>query len=189
MPMKASVLFLSAIAFACLFSACETVEVTTDHDPSANFANYRTYTLAPPKKGQTLSPSSEAALRDSLRTELAARGITEAPGGKADLDIVRHVFIQQKTSVQQYTDWGYYHYGAWPYGYGYYGMWPGAPTTYAMVDQYHEGTMILDFVDARTKKLVFRGTGQAVVSGSESNAEKIRQGVHKMMEGYPAGAH
>jgi hypothetical protein len=56
-----------------------------------------------------------------------------------------------------------------------------------MVDQYHEGTMILDFVDAKTKRLVFRGIGQAVVSGPESNAEKIRQGVHKMMEGYPKG--
>ena len=185
--MKTTVVLLSTVCLASLFSACETVTVTTDHDPSATFAKYKSYTLAPPRKGETLSPSSEAALRDSLRTELAARGISEAPANKADLDIVRHVFIQQKTSVQQYTDWGYYHAGVWPYGYGYYGMWPGAPTTYTMVDQYHEGTMILDFVDARTKRLVFRGTGQAVVGGPESNAEKIRQGVRKMMEGYPKG--
>ncbi len=187
MSMKTTVVLLSTVCLASLFSACETVTVTTDHDPSANFAKYKSYTLAPPRKGETLSPSSEAALRDSLRAELAARGISEAPENKADLDIVRHVFIQQKTSVQQYTDWGYYHAGVWPYGYGYYGMWPGAPTTYTMVDQYHEGTMILDFVDARTKRLVFRGTGQAVVGGPESNAEKIRQGVRKMMEGYPKG--
>jgi hypothetical protein len=185
--MKTTAGLLATLCLACLFTACETVTVTTDHDPTANFANYRTYTLAPPRNGERLSPSSEAALRDSLRTELASRGMTEAPPGKASLDIVRHVFIQEKISVQQYTDWGYYHGGAWPYGYGYYGMWPGAPTTYAMVDQYHEGTMILDFVDAKTKRLVFRGIGQAVVSGPESNAEKIRQGVHKMMEGYPKG--
>lgn len=188
--MKSIVGLLSTICLLCLFSACETVSVTTDHDPSTNFAKYKTYTLAPPRKGGTMSPSSEAALRDSLRTELAAHGITEAPAGKADLDIVRHVFVQQKTSVQQYTDWGYgYRGGMWPYGYGYYGMWPGAPQTYTMVDQYHEGTMVLDFVDARTKKLVFRGVGQAVVGGPQANADKIREGVHKMMESYPGGAH
>lgn len=186
--MKASIVLLSAFCFASLFTACETVSVTTDHDPSTNFAKYKTYALAPPQKGQHLSPSSEAALRDSLRTELATRGLSEAPAKKADLDIVRHVFIEQKTSVQQYTDWGYGYYGGmWPYGYGYYGMWPGAPATYTSVNQYHEGTMILDFVDARTKKLVFRGIGTAVVGGPQANAEKIREGVHKMMDGYPGG--
>jgi hypothetical protein len=45
--------------------------------------------------------------------------------------------------------------------------------------------MILDFVDARTKKLVFRGIGQAVVGGPEANAAKIREAVAKMMEGFP----
>ena len=186
--MKSTLALLLTFVCACIFAGCETVSVTTDHDPSANFAKYKTYTLAPPRKGETLSPSSEAALRDALRTELATVGLTETSPKQADLDIVRHVFIQQKTSVQQYTDWGYYHYGGlWPYGYGYYGMWPGAPTTYTMVDQYREGTMILDFVDARTKKLVFRGVGTAVVGGAESNAEKIRQGVHKMVESYPKG--
>jgi hypothetical protein len=59
--------------------------------------------------------------------------------------------------------------------------------TYVDVNQYHEGTMVLDFVDARTKKLVFRGTGQAIVGGAEANAEKIREGVAKMMAAYPGG--
>jgi len=36
----------------------------------------------------------------------------------------------------------------------------------ADVMQYTEGTLILDFVDRRTHKLVFRGVGQGVVSTS-----------------------
>ena len=67
----------------------------------------------------------------------------------------------------------------------YYYFLTGAPQTYTNIDQYHEGTMILDFVDARTKKLVFRGIGQAVVGGPEANAAKIREAVAKMMEGFP----
>ncbi|HET7512424.1 MAG TPA: DUF4136 domain-containing protein [Chthoniobacterales bacterium] len=176
---------LAVAGVTLLLSSCETVNVTTDYDHSAPFGNYRTYTLAPPPRGQSMSPTSEAALREALRSELAARGITEASGTKADLDVVRHAFIQGKISVQQYTDWGYARAGVWPYGYGYYGMWPGAPQTYTFYDEYNEGTLIVDFVDARTKKLVFRGVANAVVGGPEANAAKIREAVAKMMAGFP----
>ncbi len=185
--MKNIATLIALFCVACWLGACETVTVTTDYDHSANFAKYRTYALAPAAHGQSMSPTSEAALRDALRAELGKRGLNEAPGRSADLDIVRHVFIQQKVSVQEYTTWGYGYHGGWPYGYGHYGMWPGAPMTYVDVNQYHEGTMILDFVDAHTKKLVFRGTGRAVVGGTEANAEKIREGVAKMVAGYPGG--
>ena len=100
--------------------------------------------------------------------------------------MVRHVFLQDKVSVQQYTDWGYGYHGAWPYGYGHYGMWASAPLTYVDVNQYTEGTLILDVVDTHTKKLVFRGIGQAVVDRSESNADKIRDAVKKMVAALPA---
>ena len=183
--MKSIVFKLSALVAACLLAACSTVTVTTDYDHSAPFGKYKTYALAPAKQGQTLSPASEAALRDALRTELAPRGIAEATSGKPDLAIVRHVFLSDKISVQQYTDWGYGHAGAWPYGYGYYGMWAGAPRTYVDVSAYTEGTLILDAVDLHTKKLVFRGTGTAVVGGPESNADKIRDAVKQMVASLP----
>jgi Domain of unknown function (DUF4136) len=98
---------------------------------------------------------------------------------------VWHVFTENKVSVQQYTDWGYSYGGGWPYGYGSYSMWAGAPRTYADVSQYTEGTLILDAVDTRTKRLVFRGTGTAVVGGPESNARKIEEAVAKMVAALP----
>ena len=73
------------------------------------------------------------------------------------------------------------------YGYGYYGMWAGAPRTYVDVNQYTEGTLILDFVDRHTKKLVFRGIGKAVVGGPESNARNIEEAVAKIVAEYPGG--
>src|SRR4029450_661794 len=164
--MKTVFNFLLAAGVLCVLAACETVTVTTDHDPAAHFAAYKTYTLAPANRGETPCTVAEAALQESVRTELAKRGITEAPGKKADLDVVRHVFVHEKVSVQQYTDWGYGYHGSWPYSYGRYGMWYGAPVTYTDVNTYGEGTLILDFVDARTKKLVFRGVGKRVVGGT-----------------------
>jgi len=186
--MKPSYILLSLAFFACLLTSCETtstVVVATASDPAAHFGKYKTYTLAPPKSGQMMSPAGEAALRDAVRAELSKRGITEASGKKADLDVVRHVFVQEKVAVDQYTDWGYAHQGAWPYSYGYYGMWAGAPVTYTDYTFYGEGTLVLDFVDAHTKKLVFRGVGKAVVGGAEANAEKVREAVEKIMAAYP----
>ena len=183
--MKLTIAKLSAVVAACALSACSTVTVTTDYDHSASFGKYKTYSLAPAARGQTLSSASEAALREALRSELASRGISESTSGKPDLAIVRHVFLTDNISVQEYTDWGYGYGGGWPYGYGYYGMWAGAPSTYVDVSTYTEGTMILDVVDTHTKKLVFRGTGTAVVGGPEDNAGKIREAVKKMVAALP----
>ena len=77
---------------------------------------------------------------------------------------------------------------AWPYRYGTYGVWSGAPRTYTDVSNYTEGTMILDVVETRTNKLVFRGTGTAVIGGPESNAGKIRDAVKKRVAALPSAA-
>src|SRR4051794_33555039 len=128
--MKTSLTKAVLLAAAGALAACSTVTVTTDYDHAANFGKYKTYTLAPPPHGPRLTPTSDAALREALRTELAARGITEATSGRGDLAIVPQVFTQDKISVQQYEDWGYRagtgYGGAWAYRYGTYGTWSGA---------------------------------------------------------------
>lgn len=186
--MKTPCFQITAAAIGLALAACSSVTVTTDYDHTASFGKYKTYSLAPAQQGQALSPSSEAALRDALRTELAARGIHETKSGRADIAIARHVFTKDKVSVQQYTNWGYGYGGAWPYGYGSYGMWAGAPMTYTDVNNYTEGTLILDFVDSRRGKLVFRGTGTAVVGGPETNANRIREAVQKIVAKLPVTA-
>lgn len=169
------------IAITLWLSACSSVSVTTDYDHSASFERYRTYTLAPSDEKIAMSPSSEAALRDTLRASLAARHIIEA-SKDADLHVVRHIFTKEKLSVQETTDWGY---RGVPYGYGRYGMWSTAPRTHTSVSQYTEGTLILDFVDAKTHKLVFRGVGSGTVSDPVTNAERIREAVEKIVEQFP----
>ncbi|QSA97836.1 DUF4136 domain-containing protein [Methylococcus sp. EFPC2] len=171
----------SALFVSCLFlAACSMVTVTTDYDHSASFAKYHTYTLTPLAQEVPLSPSSETALRESLRAHLAARGLTEVEEG-ADLHIVRHVSAQEKIAISQSPGWGPY--GGVPYRYGRYGMWAGA--TYTDVSQYTEGTLILDFVDAKTQKLVFRGIGKGTIGDPETNAKRIREAVEKIVQSYP----
>jgi TATA-box binding protein (TBP) (component of TFIID and TFIIIB) len=65
-------------------------------------------------------------------------------------------------------------------------VWSGAPRTYTDVSNYTE--VILDVVDTRANKLVFRGTGMAVIGGPESNAGKIRDAVKKMVAALASAA-
>ena len=158
--------------------ACASVQVTTDYDHSAPFAQYKTYSLEPSTEKIPFSPSVEAALRDSLRTNLAARGLVEV-SANPDIHIVRHVSTKEKVIVHQSA------YAGVPYRYGRYYMWSGGADMYADVSQYTEGTLILDFVDAKTQKLVFRGIGTGTVSTPEENAERIREAVQKIVQDFP----
>jgi len=167
-----------AISFA--LTACSTVSVTTDYDHAAPFAQYRTYTLLPTSAKIGLSPSTETALRESLRTGLAKHGISETDQN-ADLHVVRYTSSKDKTVVYQSG-------AGLPYRYGRYGMWAGAPFYYTDVSQYTEGTLILDFVDAKTQKLVFRGIGTGTVSDPETNAKRMREAVTEILQDFPKAA-
>src|SRR5215471_11324132 len=165
---------------------CSTITVTTDYDPSAPFGTYRTYAVEPPANVPPLSPTLDSALRGALQENLAARGIREVTMGEnPDLAVVPHTRLQQRYSVQQYTQWGYAP-GVWPYWGGSYRVWAGAPVTYSTINSYTEGTLILDFVDTSKQRLVFRGTGTAIVSRNiASNAERIREAVKKIVARLP----
>src|SRR5215475_16223607 len=192
--MKTKLIGIKAIlagltASVTILCGCSTVSVTTEHDTTVNFAKFRTYALEPPPKAPTLSPSADAALRTTLRENLAERGIIEVPpGSRPDLAVVPHVRTERRYNVQQFTSWGYGP-GVWPYSGGFYGMWYGAPVTYNTISSYTEGTLILDFVDTSNQRLVFRGTGTGTVSNRpERNANKIREAVEKIVARLPTAS-
>ena len=57
-----------------------------------------------------------------------------------------------------------------------------------MTTAYEQGTLVIDLVDRRTKKLVWRGTAQAALSETPSKAEReatIDEAVKKMFEKFP----
>ena len=55
----------------------------------------------------------------------------------------------------------------------------------AEVQQYTEGTLIIDFVDSKKHKLVFRGLDQAAVGSTERNAAAVQEAVNKIAAAYP----
>jgi hypothetical protein len=115
---------------------------------------------------------------------LAARGYTKVEGKTPDFYVVYHVTSVQKTDVRHYTDWGFG--TAYRPGYGYYVGWPGNPVTYAVLDQYRVGALILDFVEVRRDQLVWRGVASSVIGDkADANAASAGQAVSLLLAKFP----
>ena len=170
---------------AFLLAGCATVKVTTDYDPAARFGKYRTYVLAPAPHGEGLSAMSEAALRAALRVNLSARGIEERASGQPDMEIVRHVFKERHLTAQQYASRGYGPGASWPDRDGRYAIWAGAPADFTNPGAYADGALVLDFVDRRTRMLLFRGAGRGAAGDRKSSTKVIEDAVAKIVAGLP----
>ncbi len=121
--------------------------------------------------------------RHPLDQGLAAKGYTKS--ARPDFYIVYHITRSEQVQVSQYTDWGYGGAYSYRYGRGHYSLWPNYPISYAQVTRYTEGTLIVDFVDAKTSTSIWRGTATGTVGNAQSNQRKIEEAIRKMLESIP----
>jgi hypothetical protein len=179
--MKTKVLGLCFTGVACLLlAACASgpaVSVATDYNHQISFAGYKTYWLDL-SQAPELQSTGRAALVDALRTNLAQRGITEAPAKQADLVVVPAAFTSEKLHSMPTRNTTYVPYRGGQYGTGLWYM-------NSDVTQYTEGTLVLDFLDRKRHLIVFRGSGKGVLSTQERNAVGIQDAVHQIIAQMP----
>lgn len=159
-------------------------KVSTNADPTANFAVYRTYAFAQPLG--TDRPNYSSLLSQYLRTavsrELDARGYRQT-GNEPDLLVNFNVQTKDKISATSVPTGpvygGYYGYRA-----GYYGTWGGYQT---QVTQYTQGTLTIDVVDAARKQLVWDGTvvGRVREEDRQNLEAVVNQVVTEIFAQYP----
>ncbi len=195
--MKKSILrnILMLPAAALMLASCATLNVTTDYDRTANFASMRTYAMySGGGENKTISPLNADRITTAVRNELNAKGYTETTG-TADFLVNVNTVVQEKQQLSANTD---FYGGVGPYGYGGmyrpYGYWGGiaggqAITTFN-VDDYKDGSIIIDMIDPVTSKMFWEGTGNAEIDGNFNNPEKkIAAAIAKVLSSYPnAGA-
>jgi len=175
--------------------------VQYDYDINVNFARLKTYDWLPIHEEADISSLDIKRIRNSVNSQLKTKGL-KITSDNPDFLIVVHVGKEQKLNI---TNWGYDYgpyggywggYGYGPYGrswrgyYGpYWGYWggywePGRVSIY----EYEEGSLILDFVDAKTKELIWHGSAKAIVGNEktpEERQKKIYETVQKILEKYP----
>jgi len=165
---------------------CAGLQVRTDYDETVDFRGRTSYAwLEPPlietpvAEGEVPDPFARNSLLDgrvraAVERTLEARGFRKSEEDPA-FRLQYFVTLQDKTKIRPSTGGGYY---GGRYG-GFVGV--GGSSSY----DYQEGTLIIDFVDARTGRIAWRGW--AVGSNREGyySAERIERSVTKILAQFP----
>jgi hypothetical protein len=179
--------FLAIVLMTIIMAGCSSLSVQTDFDPTANFAQLKTYDWqpAPPPTGDPRIDGNTL-LQDRIHAavdkNLQAKGYIKASNGKPDFLVGYYANVQSKTSVSTVNT--YYGYGA-GWGYGGWG-YVGAPST--QVYQYDQGTLILDISNPVGKKLLWRGAASDVVDPTQPadvREYQLNQAVTKLLQNFP----
>jgi hypothetical protein len=174
--MKRVILVILALAAA---AGCSTLKTSADYAPTTDFSRYKTWNYRddPSLKNEILAKRIESA----IDSELARKGMTRDTQNP-DLWVVAHARLSKQTQIHTYdTGWGY-GYGSYRWG-GY-----GGGMSTSTVSEVPVGTLIVDFVDANRKELVWRGTASDTLNPEKSPEQKeqaLREAIAKLLEGYP----
>ncbi len=177
---------LAAVSLGCASG----IHVVTDHDPTANFKQYSTYRWhdGTPAK----NPLTDQRIKTAIDSQMMAKGFRQV-SDSADLTVTYHASTGQQVDVNtmyQNDAWGPYGWGRYgPYGNYWYGR-PWGPT-YATTtaDTVTTGTVVVDMIDNKTKKLVWRGVGSDALNGDPKQlSEAIKKGAVEMFRDFPPKA-
>lgn len=173
-----------AILIMLVLAGCgSSVSVHSDYDVNAPFEDYRSYSWlerstvggGPGDVVQASSDLVQERIRNAVDLSLRKAGFAQNDENP-DLLVVTHLTVETKVGV---TDWGY------SYSDYYWGRGGRDIDIY----DYKEGTLLIDLVDAQTKKLVWRGAGQKTLSDRQlspaEQQQRINDVVAQIMEEYP----
>jgi hypothetical protein len=175
---------LSIAILAMVIAACSTMKVKSQHDPAASFEGYKSYAwLANPPDGDEAAAIQNPAVREAVVAavdkEMASKGLV-LKSADAIPDFLVSVIGSAKKGVQA-AGYGYSYADSYVYDSG------AAPVAAEM--PYAEGTMVLDFVDATTHKMFWRGTASELFTDPDPAAVKTKldKAVKEMLATYPPG--
>ena len=176
---------LAACSLVILAGCATGPRITTDADPEADFARYRSWAFYQPiaMEQSGYSTFMTERIRADVRREMEARGYTydeQSP----DLRVNFQGVVQEKTDVYSVprSDVQYF------YSYrarSYYAV----PFWYdeTQVNQYTEGTLTIDLVDAARNRLVWTGAaiGRVTRKAPQERAMEIDRAIGEIFLRYP----
>jgi len=178
-----------------VLSGCESMQISYDYDGDADFSALHSYSWLPAPELKTGAPKVqygtllEARLKSLVDEQLAARGFAKN-ADKPDFLVTYHVAVEDKVSVTYINE--LYGYGpGWGTSYRRNMLHHGYPGTTAMVNEYQQGTLILDMVRNSDKQLIWRGTAVAEVYpdlSREAKEKRLREAVEKLLANFPPPA-
>jgi uncharacterized protein DUF4136 len=172
---------------------CAGIEVTHDFDPDFEFSGFQTYDWMPQASGRRGRSGTESAvvqsrLRTAVESILEEQGFRKSPGGEPDFRVGYVLAIDEEVS---YAIVNNYYGPAWGVQRRYSRRPPRSGPSRTVERKYEVGTVILDIFDVESRELVWRGTGEARLSGADPSNEELQErateSVRKILEMFPPG--
>lgn len=146
-----------------------------DHDQTYDFSSIKTYrwyddmVQSRSAEYRQYNPSDKR-VRDNVAKQLRQHGIVEATSGKGDIWINYSTSKQQHTRISGQEQGAYGGVAAGTYGRAVSVGYSTGPS----VRVYEDGTAILDMIDVRTQKLVWRGVAEGRLKNERSLDDRKR---------------
>jgi hypothetical protein len=154
-----------------LAGCATTTGVHTDYDHSVDFGRYRAYDWMRPPAGEDTRPSGgfpvDEPLQKAVNNELLGRGLRRS--SQPDFLVSYRVTAAGGSAPSGTRASG-----------------PDAEETAPAVGHGGKGNLVLDFVDAKSRKSIWRGTA-TTDWGGELHEERIRDTVTQILAHFPPG--
>ena len=188
--------FVWALLLLGWLSAC-TSAVNVEQRPGVNFNKYHSFAWAdtevktPGDQNPLLrSPIAQDRIHQAIAGELSKRSIREVESNP-DFYLTTHIFVEQaERTVSNPPPVGF----AYPYSVRYrgaylpvnYGYWY-SPAYYRTThtEEYREGTLVLDFIDAKTNNLVWRGSMVDPVDDPARLGRQFSESAKEILDQFP----
>jgi len=161
--------------FSLALTACSTVKVSTDYDQDANFSALKSFNWLPEsakveKESAYLNNRiMDVRITKAIDKQLVAQDFKFAT--TADFYVNYNITSEKKTDIRSYDNYsGYGPSWGWGVGYGHRGMSLSAHTE-TRVDEYQQGSLIIDVIDPTSLELIWRGIGSKRLPESTDAAE------------------
>lgn len=174
---------LLPLAATILLAGCATSPVRVDYDRAAT-AKIRSYKCFEIDNRETrtnyqdvvLSPIVDRRIEQAINRTLNARGLSK-DCDKTDFRVTFNTVTRTRTEVTDLSV-GPTPYRRYPY-FGYSGY------NHIDVDQYEEGTFIIDIIDGTSNELVWRGAYTKRLGWSAPSDEEVQEIVNEILAQFP----
>jgi hypothetical protein len=169
---------IAVLVISLAVASCATTMTVSSHiERDLDFSEYRSFEWGPADALPTGDPRLDRDpffkdhVQGAVEKQLAARGIELSTSGTPDLLIHYHANIRQRIDINRVDR-----------AYGYCSETNCPPNTM----EYEVGTLVLDFIDARTNRLIWRGWAQKSVEDMLDDRDKaartINEAVTRMLK-------
>jgi hypothetical protein len=188
----------SLFLFLAVLTGCTTtqpVDVSTDFDRATNFGSLTTFKWYQDQPAAGQDPNYQydsfidQRMKRAVESELSRKGLRLVTSNP---DILVAYDMKVETKQELRPDYSYapgfgYGYGYW-YGYRYNYGYSRFGTAPMLIDEYKNGTVIIDFVDPKDNQLAWRGWGQMEVGSANVTEAEINRITAKILSKYPPGS-